>query len=66
MSENNKKRCIKCNDMFVPSYGGLSKRHSCRYHKYNSKNICVDCGCDSHSVYRNCYHVVKYKTCVIL
>ena len=66
MSEINKKQCIKCNDMFIPSYGGLSKRHSCRHHKYNLKNICIDCGCDSHTLYRNCYHIVKYKNTICI
>lgn len=60
-----KKQCAKCNDMFIPTYGGISERHSCRQHEYSENDICLHC--DSHKSNHNCYHIVRRdKICVIL
>ena len=62
---HSKKRCVKCNDMFLPTYGGLSERHSCRRHEYSKTDVCLDC--NSSKSNHNCYHIVrKDKTCIIL
>ena len=60
LSENQlipKKRCIKCNDIFRPSYGGFSERTSCRLHLYKD-GICKYCQKEKHIGSWNCYHSV--------
>lgn len=51
--------CKKC---CVPSkyyQNHKYKTHSCRYHKYNKNNICLDCGlCENYG--GNCRHIYKY------
>jgi len=46
--------CYKCKDRFKVSYGGLSKRTSCRYHTYEN-DICKYCNQHKHFG-GNCYH----------
>ena len=61
-----KKKCHKCGDLFVPTYGGCSERTSCRVHNYDENNKCICCGKDP-SMSHNCYHKVKQpKQCTIL
>ena len=50
-----KKRCIKCQDTFIPTHGGFSKRKSCRYHCYRDGE-CIDCREKENKRGYNCYH----------
>ena len=50
-----KKRCLKCQDRFIPDHGGFSKRKSCRYHNYIN-NVCIDCNKNKNEIGHTCYH----------
>lgn len=52
------RECYKCQDTFIPSYGGYSKRRSCRFHNYGDDNLCQDCD-QKKSCGKNCYHIRK-------
>ena len=54
--------CYKCQDLFIPSYGGYSKRTSCRVHNYQEGNICEDCN-QNKNLGNNCYHIRKKSYC---
>ena len=54
---NDKKRCIKCQDLFKVSHGGFSERMSCRYHTYRDGH-CIDCNKKKGKYNRNCYHQI--------
>ena len=55
--------CKKC---YVPAkynIGVKSKRHSCRYHRYNKNKICFDCGLATYQG-GNCRHkYTSYLSC---
>ena len=51
-------KCCKCQDTFIPSYGGYSKRTSCRVHNYQEDTICEDCN-QNKNCGKNCYHKKK-------
>ena len=61
-----KKKCRKCGDLFISTYGGRSKRTSCRVHNYDENNVCFCCG-KNPSMSHNCYHQAKQPIrCIIL
>ena len=52
-----KVKCYKCGDTFIPTYGNISFRTSCRVHNINKHGHCLDCNTDTKKYGRNCHHV---------
>ena len=50
-----KKRCIKCQDLFKVTQGGFSERMSCRCHTFRD-GFCIDCHKKEGNYSHNCYH----------
>lgn len=50
-----KKRCVKCQDLFKVTHGGFSQRMSCRFHTYRD-GYCIDCHKKEGEAGHNCYH----------